>query len=721
MKRRTNFDNVKVRKSTRRPRLTEGIYGSALMYLKFICIWGIIMAADFLLEFRFEFLWPFWLVLRSICDSFKYQGLLFSIFFVLIAFVTDLICYILLPIQWLFFAASSYVWIQYVWQTERGICLGTVVLWVLFVWLEASVRLREIKTIDLCRPFAAHCIGYPMVTLGFGFKTYLAYKWRLRKQREVRKTNETYTQLINQALPVEIQQEAERERLSREKGGTFSENYDDLSQTHSDGTYPTSPPSSSPIVTNYSSNLLSNNSTVNNSQTQSSSFCTVSKRSSKINSTSINNSDGLSSSNSNSLVQTTTTTTTRNNKIQTMATSNGHDDSSLSYKQQKQNSSLSNLNTTNQQQKKQSQKSSNTQQQQTTTNTQSRRQSKKQEQVHTVSRDSSTSYGNGFGATSSIENSDIEKNLQISKLEADVQRLNQTLDKHKYSEIQLRAQVTDLKNLRKDLDDLRAENNDLKTKYDSVNTQRQRDKQRLTDFERNLNEERQNRQRIETQIKTEKTLTKKLQDDLTKLSLTPAKSECTEQCIKRKRDLENETREIRKLLNDKDERIKILDNEIKALKYRESQADTEVLYQHLTQLRERNAQLQDSLSAETRIKLDLFSALGEVKRQLEIANGAIREKERELIVALQSQHQANSCIFNGHPHSHCSTSSGHSSPTHQLIDTNNNPTTIMTPSCSTTMFYPPTAVTPPPLQNATSNLDPNAQDFCLPTHSTSNN
>jgi septal ring factor EnvC (AmiA/AmiB activator) len=60
-------------------------------------------------------------------------------------------------------------------------------------------------------------------------------------------------------------------------------------------------------------------------------------------------------------------------------------------------------------------------------------------------------------------------------------------------------------------------------RYDSVNTQRQRDKQRLTDLERNLNEERQNKQRLETQIKTEKTLTKKLQDDLTKLSLTPTK------------------------------------------------------------------------------------------------------------------------------------------------------------------------------------------------------
>jgi hypothetical protein len=99
--------------------------------------------------------------------------------------------------------------------------------------------------------------------------------------------------------------------------------------------------------------------------------------------------------------------------------------------------------------------------------------------------------------------------------------------------------------------------------------------------------------------------------------------------------------------------------------------------------------------------------------------GAIREKERELIAALQSQHQASNCIFNGHPHSHCSTSSGHSSPTHQLIDTNNNSTT--TPSCSSAIFYPPTAVTPPPLQNATSNLDPNAQDFCLSTHSTNTN
>jgi hypothetical protein len=54
-----------------------------------------------------------------------------------------------------------------------------------------------------------------------------------------------------------------------------------------------------------------------------------------------------------------------------------------------------------------------------------------------------------------------------------------------------------------------------------VNTQRNRDKQRMADLEKNTNDEKQNKQRLELQIKTEKTLTKKLQDDLTKLSLAP--------------------------------------------------------------------------------------------------------------------------------------------------------------------------------------------------------
>lgn len=183
---------------------------STLLYLKFLLLWVLVILADFILEFRFEFLWPFYLLLRSVYDSFKYQGLAFSVFFVCIALTSDLICFFFIPVHWLFFAASTYVWVQYVWHTDKGICLPTIVLWMLFVYLEAAIRLKDLRHMpshmDLCRPFAAHCIGYPVVTLGFGFKSYIGFRMRQKKQKDVAKENEFYMQLLQQALPVETPQ-----------------------------------------------------------------------------------------------------------------------------------------------------------------------------------------------------------------------------------------------------------------------------------------------------------------------------------------------------------------------------------------------------------------------------------------------------------------------------------------------------------------------------------
>ena len=43
---------------------------------------------------------------------------------------------------------------------ERGVCLPTVLLWLMFLYIEVAVRLRELRNfpfhLDLCRPFAAH-------------------------------------------------------------------------------------------------------------------------------------------------------------------------------------------------------------------------------------------------------------------------------------------------------------------------------------------------------------------------------------------------------------------------------------------------------------------------------------------------------------------------------------------------------------------------------------
>lgn len=175
--------------------------------MKFLILWALVIMADFILEFRFEFLWPFYLLLRSVYDSFKYQGMAFSVFFVCVALTSDMLCFFFIPVNWLFFAASTYVWVQFVWHTDRGICAPTVVLWMVFVYLEAAVRLRDVKHmpghLDLCRPFAAHCIGYPVVTLGFGFKSYIGFRMRQKKQKDVAKENEFYQQLMQQALPVE--------------------------------------------------------------------------------------------------------------------------------------------------------------------------------------------------------------------------------------------------------------------------------------------------------------------------------------------------------------------------------------------------------------------------------------------------------------------------------------------------------------------------------------
>jgi hypothetical protein len=38
-------------------------------------VWILVLLGDFFLEFRFEYLWPAWLLVRSLYDSYRYQGL----------------------------------------------------------------------------------------------------------------------------------------------------------------------------------------------------------------------------------------------------------------------------------------------------------------------------------------------------------------------------------------------------------------------------------------------------------------------------------------------------------------------------------------------------------------------------------------------------------------------------------------------------------------------
>ena len=57
----------------------------------------------------------------------------------------------------------------------------------------------------MCSVFS---IGYPVVTLGFGFKSYVGYRMRQRRQREVQKENEYYYQFLREALPPGVREDA---------------------------------------------------------------------------------------------------------------------------------------------------------------------------------------------------------------------------------------------------------------------------------------------------------------------------------------------------------------------------------------------------------------------------------------------------------------------------------------------------------------------------------
>lgn len=78
------------------------------------------------------------------------------------AITLDMFCYYFLPIQWIFFLSSSYVWLKYIWYTDRGFSYLTILISLFIIYVEAFIRLRELKSLihqsEISRSFSAH--GY---------------------------------------------------------------------------------------------------------------------------------------------------------------------------------------------------------------------------------------------------------------------------------------------------------------------------------------------------------------------------------------------------------------------------------------------------------------------------------------------------------------------------------------------------------------------------------
>ncbi|XP_029668926.1 macoilin-1 isoform X4 [Formica exsecta] len=640
MKRR-NVECGKLRRPLKRNKLTEGIYGSTLLYLKFLLLWAMVILADFILEFRFEFLWPFWLLLRSVYDSFKYQGLAFSVFFICIALTSDMICFFFIPVHWLFFAASTYVWVQYVWHTDKGVCLPTVMLWLLFLYIEAAVRLRDLRHmpfhLDLCRPFAAHCIGYPVVTLGFGFKSYVGYRMRQRKQKDVAKENEFYLQLLQQALPLEQQamsmQQIQPQVQSQTQHVTTSLEQHIKTQTHKlSPQYNPSPEksregSNSSIETNVQNGGVHNSSQIT-SQAQSAttkgthrkSLDKSEKQEEQHNKHNVSN-NSPSDKNDKRFIHSNGNTVSHSDiqLIERVGSVNDFDVNEV----EKDKSIKGCGNTTIKSQSNGS----------VTGKWNNVKESRDSSSTTNVQRERKTRQVKNTGDITAEQQKQQDDYYQ--RLETDIKRLKSDLQSSRQLEQELRSQVNTLLNgerqAKGDIQQLQHDNDQLQSKLHGLVTARQLDKQTMSSLEKRIAEERKQRTACEASLISERRARRAAEEARSAIPPPPPpliRQECTDACKNRRSQIEQDLKNLRRELKSKEERCNVLEKDTARCK--ENHRESEILLTALNALQDKTAHLENSLSAETRIKLDLFSALGEAKRQLEIRESLIRSHEKEI-------------------------------------------------------------------------------------------
>ena len=160
----------------------------------------------------------------------------------------------------------------------------------------------------------------------------------------------------------------------------------------------------------------------------------------------------------------------------------------------------------------------------------------------------------------------------------------------------------------------------------SAASSKSQDKTLITKLERKLKSERENRANLETQLKESK---KKSSSE----HVAPVRVENHDSCNAKATELEQEVAKLQRKLDEANQSISELKKENGEMRQKDSENETgkmkkdlELLTNALTALQGKNVHLENSLSSETRLKLDLFSALGDTRRQLEIVQGQMKSK-----------------------------------------------------------------------------------------------
>ncbi|XP_019713459.1 macoilin-1 isoform X1 [Hippocampus comes] len=576
-------------------KISERLSESAYTFLKFMAIWMLVLLADFLLEFRLEYLWPCWLFFGSVYTTFHCHGLVICVVFVCAAFTLDIFCLIFVPLHWLFFVASTYVVLNYIWHTEKGICISTVSLWILLVYTEASLRLKDLKTshANLSHLFAAHCIGYPVVYLGFDATCYFTNIFKLRIQKAVQSDNDFHMHLLQHSLPPGLplypkmvadngpskwKSKSESSQYQYQNGAVLPQDEShtiDCLQIRSDERAAEKATQEVRSVESNRKPLLSKGSSSESREAHR------------------NGSPGPESS-----------TTPEKLPQEEQAGKAARVVKNSSPRVRRANPA-------------------------TPSPTAGRMEKKQRSGGKTVS-------PNRDGADKSATVAQNQQAEQLSRLEQELRKLRAELQVSRHGEQELRSHICNLTNsersLRPEVALLRQSNMLLQSKIICLSKTKQRDKQTSAILEKKTRAETEARLSLERQVAE---LLAHRPDEAAGATraVTASRQENSESQMFRKRvkDLETEYKQLQLQYQIKESRVLDLESDVEALgKYRAVEKDTDMLLSTLSALQDKAQHLEYNLSAETRIKLDLFSALGDARRQLEIAQDKLLRQDKEI-------------------------------------------------------------------------------------------
>ncbi|KAM3602489.1 uncharacterized protein V6R79_005070 [Siganus canaliculatus] len=573
-------------------KITERLSESAYTVLKFMMMWMLVLLADFILEFRLEYLWPCWLFFGSVYTTFHCHGLVICVVFVCAAFTLDIFCLIFVPLHWLFFVASTYVLFNYIWHTEKGICISTVSLWILLVYTEASLRLKDLKSshANLSHLFAAHCIGYPVVYLGFYATCYFTNIFKLRIQKAVQSENDFHMHLLQHSLPPGLQVYP---KTSTDGGGSK---------------WKVKPESTQYQCPNGSVAAHDEGHTVDCLQIRSEERAAEKGAQEVRSSESSRRPPASKSAESRDLLH----------------SGAGGPESSMTPENLPQDELSSKPSRTA--------KSSSPKARRGNVNTPSPPAGRTEKKQRSGSKTISPNRDITDKSATAAQNHHAE---QMAKLEQELRKLRGELQSSRQSEQELRSHICNLTNsersLRPELSLLRQSNMLLQSKILCLTKTKQRDKQSSAMLEKKTRAETEARLSAEKQLA--ELQAQKLEEAAnTARTLTNRQEHCETQMLrKRVKDLETEYKQLQLECQVKESRVVDLESDVEALgKYHCVEKETDMLLSTLSAMQEKAQHLEYNLSAETRIKLDLFSALGDARRQLEIAQDKLMRQEREI-------------------------------------------------------------------------------------------